>query len=112
VLLIPWVGTPSVWLGQGDLLAVAAAGTGLLALVRLAGFASDPAYDPWAGAERVVPAQVLLQGHKRLGHHDRPDGPDPGCLLPPEVALLVAERLAGQADATGRRHRDLARALT
>ena len=105
VLLIPWVGKPAAWVTQDRWVEVIAAATGLLVCLRLAGFAFDPAYDPWAGEQRVLPVRVLLSvpGHV-------PDGP--ASLAPQQLVGLdlrgaVLDRLAAQAAAVRERSDDL-----
>lgn len=107
VLLVPWIGVPSVWLGRGDTPALVGAALALLVCLRLVSYAFDPAYEPWADGDRVLPVRVLLDA-------DEPQPPDlrgPG-LLPPALHDVVLARLAEQAAATGRRHADLVAALS
>jgi len=100
VLLIPWIGGPAAWVVDGRWGAVAGAMAGALCCVRLAAFAFDPAYDPWATAQRVLPATVLITTGAR-----RPAAA--GRLLPDEVRQSVIGRLAEQTAVAVARHDSL-----
>lgn len=93
VLAVPWIGQPSLWLHDGRALPLAAAGIVLLVLLALAPRAFDPAFDPWVAAQRVNPAELLLD---RAGAHPGDRRADSSRLLPENLHNLVHERLAGQ----------------
>lgn len=93
VLAVPWVGRPSLWLYQGRVLLLAAAGVAALVMIGLAPRAFDAEYDPWASVRRVSPAAVLLESAESL----RPAQSSSGFqLLEPDLHDLVLERLATQ----------------
>jgi signal peptidase I len=101
VLAVPWIGHPSLWLYQGRTVVLVAAGLALLAGLRLAPRAFDPAFDPWASGRRVNPAEVLLG---RTGDRRGDRQPAAGQrLLPESLHELVHGRLAAQSTAAQRR---------
>jgi signal peptidase I len=97
VLAVPWIGRPSLWLYQGRTLTLIVAGVALLAGLRLAPRAFDPAFDPWASGTRVNPAEVLL-GRMGGQHDGRREGINQR-LLPESMHELVLGRLAAQSAA-------------
>jgi signal peptidase I len=47
-LLVPWIGSPFVWFGEGDWLGVGLSVAGLLVLIGLAPYGLSVVHDPWA----------------------------------------------------------------
>ncbi len=101
VLAVPWIGRPSLWLYQQRIPMVVLGGLTLLTLLALAPRSFDPAFDPWGGAQRVNPAEVLL-GRSAGSPSDRRTPAVPG-LLPDGMRGLVLQRLAAQTEAAQRR---------
>lgn len=101
VLAVPWVGRPSLWFVQERHLPLGASAAVLMVVVALAPRSFDPAFDPWASARRVNPAEVLL-GSAGGGRDDRP-GPGGRRLLPEALHDLVLQRLDDQSTAAQRR---------
>jgi signal peptidase I len=110
VLAVPWIGRPSLWLYEGRMLTLAAAGVALLVGLRLAPRAFDPAFDPWAAGTRINPAEVLLgrMGGSRDGRH----GAINQRLLPEALHELVHDRLAAQSAAAQQRTVQLVKGLS
>jgi hypothetical protein len=71
----------------------------LLAALRLAPRSFDPAFDPWGGANRVNPAEVLL-GRRLAAAAEYRAGTG---LLPEAMRGVVLDRLAAQTQAAERR---------
>lgn len=101
VLAVPWIGRPSLWLYQGRVPLVVAAGLALLACLALAPRSFDPAFDPWGGLQRVNPAEVLL-GRSGGSARDRRSPAVTG-LLPDGMRDLVLQRLTAQTEVARRR---------
>jgi len=101
VLAVPWIGRPSLWVYRGRIPMLAGTAVALLAALRLAPRSFDPAFDPWGGANRVNPAEVLL-GRSEGTVAGRRTGTGSG-LLPPDMRGVVLERLAAQTSAAERR---------
>ena len=110
VLAVPWIGRPSLWLSEGDALAVGSTAVALVFALALAPRAFDPAYDPWAAGKRVSPAEVLL-GRTGGTREDRRTGTGDG-LLPDGLHALVLDRLAAQTATAQRRTTQLVEGLS
>jgi signal peptidase I len=110
VLAVPWIGRPSLWLYQGRVLTLVAAGIGLLVGLRLAPRAFDPAFDPWASGGRVNPAEVLLG--RMGGRRNDSQKPTTQRLLPESLHELVHGRLAAQSAAAHQRTVQLVKGLS
>lgn len=100
VIAVPWIGRPSLWLHEGRTVPLVLAGIVLLAGLRLAPRAFDPAFDPWASGARVNPAEVLLG---RRGNPDDRRAATTQRLLPDTLHKLVHDRLAAQSTAARNR---------
>lgn len=112
VLLVPWIGTPSMWLATGDLPAVIVTGAALLACLRLVPYALDLSYDPWASTTRVLPARVLLDMTSPQPDNSSEMGEDHHvALLPPGLEVEVLARLDAVTAAARIRHHDLLETL-
>lgn len=94
VLAIPSVGQPSLWLHDGQIPLVVAAGLAVLVLVALAPRAFDPAFDPWAGTARISPVEILLG--RAEGSPANRGGQTGSELLPDALRGVVLDRLAAQ----------------
>jgi signal peptidase I len=99
VLAVPWIGRPSLWVYQRRIPLLVVAGVALLAALRLAPRSFDPAFDPWGGANRVNPAEVLL-GRRLAAAAEYRAGTG---LLPEAMRGVVLDRLAAQTQAAERR---------
>lgn len=110
VLAVPWVGRPSLWLEQGEVLKLGLAAIVLLTVLVLAPRSFDPAYDPWASGRRINPAEVLL-GRSSGSAGDRREGAGRR-LLPENLHDVVLERLAAQTMAAHRRTAHLLEGLS
>lgn len=101
VLAVPWIGRPSLWLYERRIPLLVLGALTLLTLLALAPRSFDPAFDPWGGARRVNPAEVLL-GRSTGSSSGRRTPAVPG-LLPEGMRGLVLDRLSAQAAAAQRR---------
>jgi signal peptidase I len=110
VLAVPWVGRPSLWLAQGNVLYLAAGAITAIVVLVLAPRSFDPAYDPWASGRRVNPAEVLL-GRASGSAADR-RGSAGRRLLPENLHGIVLDRLAAQTVAANRRTAHLLEGLS
>jgi signal peptidase I len=110
VLAVPWVGRPSLWLAQGNVVNLTLTAIVLLTVLVLAPRSFDPAYDPWASGRRVNPAEVLLGGSTGSAA-DRREGAGRR-LLPETLHGVVLERLAAQTMAAHRRTASLLEGLS
>lgn len=59
-VVVPWIGLPRLWWMEGRHLLVLATVAAVLIALRSSRLTSDPANDPWSGAERPSPATVWL----------------------------------------------------